>query len=60
MYGFTLAIFCFVKPSNIPSKFIEYIDVLLFKAVTYTSSICAWRFGERYTWRLRLSKFATL
>ena len=56
MYGFTIAIFCFVKTSNIPSKFIEYIDVLLLKAVTYTS----WRFGERYTWRLRLPKFATL
>ena len=34
MYGFTLAISCSVKTSNIPSKFVKYIDVPLFKAVT--------------------------
>ena len=34
MYGFTLAISCCVKISNIPSKFVKYIDVPLFKAVT--------------------------
>ena len=34
MYGFTLAISCCVKTSNIPSKFVKYIDVPLFKAVT--------------------------
>ena len=34
MYDFTLAISCPVKTSNIPSKFIKYIDVPLFKAVT--------------------------
>ena len=35
MYGFTLAISCCVKTSNIPSKFVKYIDVHpLFKAVT--------------------------
>ena len=34
MYGFTLAISCCVKISNIPSKFVKYIDGPLFKAVT--------------------------
>ena len=34
VYGFTLAISCCVKTSNIPSKFVKYIDVPLFKAVT--------------------------
>ena len=34
MYGFPLAMFCCVKISNIPSKFVKYIDVPLFKAVT--------------------------
>ena len=34
MYGFPLAISCCVKISNIPSKFVKYIDVPLFKAVT--------------------------
>ena len=36
MYGFTLAISCCVKTSNIPSKFVKYIDVPLFKAVVKT------------------------
>ena len=35
MYGFTLAISCSVKTSNIPSKFVKYIDDPLFKAVTH-------------------------
>ena len=34
MYGFILAISCCVKTSNIPSKFVKYIDVPLSKAVT--------------------------
>ena len=34
MYGFPLAISCCLKISNIPSKFVKYIDVPLFKAVT--------------------------
>ena len=34
MYGFTLAISCCVKASNIPSKFVKYIDSPLFIAVT--------------------------
>ena len=34
MYGFPLAISCCVKISNIISKFVRYIDVPLFKAVT--------------------------
>ena len=38
MYGFTLAISCCVKTSNIPSKFDKYIDVPLFKAVSRSSS----------------------
>ena len=33
MYGFPLAMSCCVKISNIPSKFVKYIDVPLFKAV---------------------------
>ena len=33
MYGFTLAISCCVKTSNIPGKFAKYIDVPLFKAL---------------------------
>ena len=33
MYGFPLAISCCVKISNIPSKFVKYIDVPLFKAM---------------------------
>ena len=36
MYGFTLAISCSVKTSNIPKRFVKYIDVPLFKAVTHT------------------------
>ena len=34
MHGFTLAISCCVKTSDITSKFVKQIDVLLFKAVT--------------------------
>ena len=34
MYGFPLAISCRVKISNIPSKYVKYIDVPLFKAAT--------------------------
>ena len=34
MYGFTISIYCCVKTSSIPSKFVKYIDVPLFKAVT--------------------------
>ena len=34
MYGFTLAISCSVKTSNIPSKFVKYINLSLFEAVT--------------------------
>ena len=34
MSGFTLAISCCVKTSNIPCKFIKYINVPLFKDVT--------------------------
>ena len=34
MYGSTLAISCSVKTSNIPIKFVKYIDVPQFKAVT--------------------------
>ena len=33
VYGFTLAISCCVKTSNIPSKLVKYTDVPLFKAV---------------------------
>ena len=33
MYGFTLAVSCCVKTSNIPGKFVKYIDLPLFKAV---------------------------
>ena len=36
MYGFTLAISCCIKTSNIPSKIFKYIDVPLLKAVTIT------------------------
>ena len=36
MYGFTLAISCCVKTSNILSIFVKYIDVPLFKAVIDT------------------------
>ena len=39
MCGFTLAISCCVKISNIPSKFVKYIDVPLFKAVTVCNVI---------------------
>ena len=34
MYDFTSAISCFVETSNIPSKFVKYIDAPCFKAVT--------------------------
>ena len=34
MYGFTLAISCSVKTLNISSKFVKYIDVRPFEAVT--------------------------
>ena len=34
MYGFPLAISCCVKISKIPSKFVKYTDVPLFKAFT--------------------------
>ena len=39
MYGFTLAISRCVKTSNIQSKFITYIDVPLFKAVTSSTAL---------------------
>ena len=35
MYGFPLVISCCVKISNIQGKFVKYIDVPLFKAVTH-------------------------
>ena len=34
MYGFPLSISYCVEVSNIPNKFVKYIDVPLFKAVT--------------------------
>ena len=39
MSGFTLAISCCVKTSNIPCKFVKYIDFALFKAVTMPENI---------------------
>ena len=39
MYGCTLAISRCVKTSNIQSKFITYIDVPLFKAVTSSTAL---------------------
>ena len=42
MYGFPLAISCCVKISNIPTKFVKYIDVPLFKAVTVTVCCLEW------------------
>ena len=34
MYGFPLAISCFIKTSNISRKFVKYTDVTLLKAIT--------------------------
>ena len=41
MYGFPLAIYCYVKISNSSSKFIKYTDVLR-EAVTLLLCIIIW------------------
>ena len=41
MYGFSLAISCYVKISNSSSKLIKYTDALL-EAVTLLSCIIIW------------------